>query len=247
MDCGLEVTARGTCWSTEPGPDLSDRHTVDGTGMGYFKSALTGLEPNTKYYVRAYATSSAGTVFGENKSFITKKAFKVIFEANDGGSLLGESSQEMLSGDSSSPVKAIAAEGSFFVGWTGDGGFGTSTDNPLIVSNVTSNMHIVAHFSPIRLQGERITSRGNTLKHDIGEIDISCDAIDAALPLVFKLYRSIDGAGRKLVAQIAASDLADGNHRLLDTRLDSGTRYHYEVEVLNHKGENVGGSEVLIL
>ena len=39
--------------------------------MGNFISTLVGLTPNTTYYVRAYATNSEGTVYGEEASFFT--------------------------------------------------------------------------------------------------------------------------------------------------------------------------------
>ena len=70
-DGGATVTARGICWSTSQNPTLSDSHTTDGTGTGSFTSAMTGLTANTTYYVRAYATNSAGTAYGEQVSFTT--------------------------------------------------------------------------------------------------------------------------------------------------------------------------------
>lgn len=68
---GADVTARGVCWSTTPGPTISDAHTTDETGTGSFTSNLTNLSTNTVYYVKAYATNSAGTSYGEEKRFIT--------------------------------------------------------------------------------------------------------------------------------------------------------------------------------
>ena len=68
---GWAVTERGVCWGVEPNPTPSDNHTVDGEGVGKFISEITGLEPGTKYYVRAYAKNAAGTGFGEEKSFTT--------------------------------------------------------------------------------------------------------------------------------------------------------------------------------
>ncbi len=66
---GATVTARGICWSTSEQPTLSDPHSEDGTGEGTFTSDLTGLNCDTTYYVRAYATNEAGTAFGEQVSF----------------------------------------------------------------------------------------------------------------------------------------------------------------------------------
>jgi len=68
---GAEVTARGVCWSTSQHPTVSDSHTEDSTGTGAFTSSLTGLTPSTTYYVRAYATNSVGTAYGEEVSFTT--------------------------------------------------------------------------------------------------------------------------------------------------------------------------------
>ena len=67
------VTARGVCWSTADNPTIDDSHTVDGGGAGLFTSNVTGLTENTTYYVRAYVTSSAGTAYGETKTFETFK------------------------------------------------------------------------------------------------------------------------------------------------------------------------------
>ena len=71
-DGGLEITARGVCWSTSPNPTLNDSHTADGTGTGSFTSSLTGLSASTTYYVRAYATNSYVTIYGGEQSFTTE-------------------------------------------------------------------------------------------------------------------------------------------------------------------------------
>jgi hypothetical protein len=65
------VTARGIVWNTSINPSLSSflGKTTDGTGTGIYTSALTGLNPSTTYYVKAYATNSLGTGYGEQVSF----------------------------------------------------------------------------------------------------------------------------------------------------------------------------------
>ena len=68
---GDPVNEYGVCWSTSPNPTITDAHTVDGTGLGTFESSITGLSKNTHYYLRAYATNSIGTGYGEEKDFIT--------------------------------------------------------------------------------------------------------------------------------------------------------------------------------
>lgn len=70
-DGGATVTARGVCWSTSPDPTIDDNKTTDGNGTGAFTSQLTNLTHSTTYYIRAYATNSEGTSYGEQKYFST--------------------------------------------------------------------------------------------------------------------------------------------------------------------------------
>ena len=71
-DGGMTVTARGVCWGIAPGPTTAGTHTSNGTGLGSFSSSLTGLTSGKIYYVRAYATNSAGTSYGNELSFTTQ-------------------------------------------------------------------------------------------------------------------------------------------------------------------------------
>jgi hypothetical protein len=69
-DGGLAVESGGVCWSSaNPMPTLWDSKTTDGTGTGSFTSSITGLTAGTNYYVRAYATNSLGTGYGNGISF----------------------------------------------------------------------------------------------------------------------------------------------------------------------------------
>ena len=70
-DGNATVTARGVCWDTLPNPTLDGNHTTDGSGIGAFTSSITGLDRGTTYYVRAYATNSVGTAYGNEVSFTT--------------------------------------------------------------------------------------------------------------------------------------------------------------------------------
>jgi uncharacterized protein (TIGR02145 family) len=70
-DGGATITGRGACWSLSSAPTISDPHTSDGTGPGSFTSQLSGLIPDTPYFVRAWATNSAGTAYGNILSFTT--------------------------------------------------------------------------------------------------------------------------------------------------------------------------------
>lgn len=79
---GASITARGICWRTTSNPTISGSHTNDGTTTGSFSSSMTGLTPNTLYYVRAYATNSAGTAYGNEVSFTTDPVHIPILSTN---------------------------------------------------------------------------------------------------------------------------------------------------------------------
>lgn len=65
----VAITARGVCWATQNTPTLADAKSSDGTGAGEFTSSISGLEADKVYYVRAYATTAAGTAYGKAVSF----------------------------------------------------------------------------------------------------------------------------------------------------------------------------------
>lgn len=72
-DGGAAITGRGVCWSTSVNPTIAlSTKTTDGTGIGAFTSNITGLTANATYYVRAYATNSVGTAYGNEISFTTQ-------------------------------------------------------------------------------------------------------------------------------------------------------------------------------
>jgi uncharacterized protein (TIGR02145 family) len=72
------VVQRGVCYGLNPNPTLSNDFTSNGSGYGSFESSLTSLEPNTTYYFRAYAKSSKGVIYGEQKSFKTYPALSTV-------------------------------------------------------------------------------------------------------------------------------------------------------------------------
>ena len=69
---GVSITQRGVCWSTSSNPTISNSHAnTTGTGTGSYALTMTGLTANTTYYVRAYATNSVGTAYGNERTFTT--------------------------------------------------------------------------------------------------------------------------------------------------------------------------------
>lgn len=80
-DGGSTITARGICWSTNENPTTLSSKTIDGLGSGTFTSNITGLEPNTIYYLRAYSTNSVGTMYGNE---LLVRTYKGIVSDVDG-------------------------------------------------------------------------------------------------------------------------------------------------------------------
>ena len=64
---GAQVTEHGHCWGVKPLPTIADSQTKFGNRLelGDFTSTITGLKPNTTYYVRAYAVNSQGVAYSE--------------------------------------------------------------------------------------------------------------------------------------------------------------------------------------
>jgi hypothetical protein len=99
-DGGAQVVSRGFCWSSSTSfPTINNNSVVYGSGVGSFTSQITGLTFNTVYYIRAFATNSKGTQYGQVLTFKTtigvgdsyqggKVAY--IFELGDPGYISGE-------------------------------------------------------------------------------------------------------------------------------------------------------------
>ncbi|MDA9334560.1 MopE-related protein [Flavobacteriaceae bacterium] len=74
-DGGAEVTERGVVWGTSPNPTINlETKTQNGGGTGNFSSYVYGLSLGVEYYLRAYATNSVGTAYGDEIVFETSYA-----------------------------------------------------------------------------------------------------------------------------------------------------------------------------
>lgn len=72
-DGNAEITVRGVIWDSSSDPTLTKNigFSSNGSGKGEFTHTVTSLAPSCTYYVRAYATNSEGTAYGESKQFQT--------------------------------------------------------------------------------------------------------------------------------------------------------------------------------
>jgi hypothetical protein len=72
---GNYIQAKGIVWNTRSSPTVHlSTKTIDNTYENSFTNLLTGLSPETEYFVRAYATTSMGTTYGQEEIFYTLPA-----------------------------------------------------------------------------------------------------------------------------------------------------------------------------
>lgn len=69
QDGGEPVLSRGVCWNTLPAPTIKEYKTMDGNGTGSFASTISGLKSGTRYFLRAYVSTTVGIAYGNELSF----------------------------------------------------------------------------------------------------------------------------------------------------------------------------------
>ena len=145
-DGGLEVKECGVCWNVSGNPTLDDNHSACDSLTDSFSADMFDLMANTKYYIRAYAVSNAGTGYSSEMSFTTEPLpiFMISVESNDLnlGSVSGGGSYEY---GRTCTVIANAADGCRFVFWSENGNLVSSEASYSFT--VTENKTIVANFT----------------------------------------------------------------------------------------------------
>ena len=148
-DGGGEISARGVVWNKEVNPTLENHSgiTVDGTGSGVFQSNITGLSAGTTYFVRAYATNSAGTAYGNDVMFETFQYFYTLtLNADPQHAGIVTGAGEYQEGEEIS-INAIPNETWKFVEWTGDVSFVDDPDSETATVTMPSvNVILTANF-----------------------------------------------------------------------------------------------------
>ena len=146
-DGGSSVTVRGICWSTSQMPTINDSHVNCGSGTGTFEGEMLHLSENTNYYVRAFATNSVGTSYGEEVSFHTEKpvpiyTIEVFADPSDYGEVNGGGSYPQ---GVECTLTATVHGGCYFTNWTENGEV-ASTD-AIYSFTVTESRTLVANFT----------------------------------------------------------------------------------------------------
>lgn len=83
VDEGIaSVTERGICWSLAESPTVTDNKATVNTSTDTYSAIMSGLTAGTTYYVRAFATNSAGTAYGNSVRFFTRGATVTDIDGN---------------------------------------------------------------------------------------------------------------------------------------------------------------------
>jgi|WetSurMetagenome_2_1015567.scaffolds.fasta_scaffold00376_13 hypothetical protein len=145
-DGGSSVISRGVCWSINQNPTILDNLTDNGTGTGIFTSSLSGILPNTTYYVRAYASNSAGTAYGNEVNF--KSSAVTIGQSFAGGTIfyVDVSGQHGLIASTTNQTSSVwGCSGTSIVGCSATS-IGTGQSNTTAIVNGCSTTGIAARI-----------------------------------------------------------------------------------------------------
>ncbi len=177
---GAPVTAKGICWSLTSGAtiDLSTK-TTDGTGAGSFVSNMTGLSPGSTYFVRSYATNTAGTSYGNELNFTTPPALATIVtapidnitntSASSGGNITNDGGSSITSRGvcwSTSPNPTIEV-GAKTTDGSGAGVFVSSISG--LTVNTTYYVRAYAVSSAGTSYGDQLSFTAGVTPHTVGE------------------------------------------------------------------------------
>ena len=138
------VFAKGICLATHPDPTpMDDDHSENGGGDEGFTAEMTELDQNTTYYVRAYAVTQNGIVYGNEVSFTTIPIWTIEATPNptEGGTITGAGDYEQ---NAVCTLTAIANEGYIFANWTENGEV-VSTDATYTFT-IDASRTLVANF-----------------------------------------------------------------------------------------------------
>jgi hypothetical protein len=139
-DGGSNISSKGVCWNINPNPTIANSKTNDGTGAASFSSTLTGLDSLTTYYVRAYATNSTGTSYGNEVSF------KTTGQVNAPPSVptLGTKTAAMLTSSKATSGGYVSSNGGSAI--TAVGLCWSTNQNPTIANSKTTKFGTIGHY-----------------------------------------------------------------------------------------------------
>jgi hypothetical protein len=141
-DGGSAITAKGVCWSVNPAPTLSNNKTTDGTGSSSYNSNITGLSPLSLYYVRAYATNSVGTTFGNELSFTSTD---LVYPPSSTAPIVATASSVLITSSTASSGGYVSSDGGSAI--LSRGVCWSTTTNPTLANNHTTDGTGLGYFT----------------------------------------------------------------------------------------------------
>ena len=166
-DAGHTVTARGICWSTTSNPTTTNSKTIDGSGTGSFTSLLTVLTASTTYYIRAYATNSAGTAYGNEINFTTLPATTLPAITTTAISLVTQTTAQSGGNITSDGGASITARGVCWSATTGPTTANSKTTEGTGVGSFTSFLTGMAASTIYYLRAYAANSAGTAYGNEI--------------------------------------------------------------------------------
>ena len=247
VDAGsAEVIRRGFCLSLSALPTLADRVVTIKASARLFEGEIANLSPGRQYFLRAYATNRYGTAYGEDIVFTTPAEtteYTVRFNVMTGGSLNGPTLQTVPRGGSCLGVKAEPGEGFFFLEWQESVNGQRRADNPLLVSNVVSDMNWTARLGGILLKLDTLVDRAWVLKRAFPRVICSLSGYNGERPLLCQLWRVREGDSQALLLREEnGASLAGREWVYIDDQALLGHRYRYWLRVVDSSGNILGSS-----
>ena len=143
IDGGSAITAKGVCWSLNINPTLANSFTTDGTGVAPYNSTITGLNPLTTYFVRAYATNGLGTSYGNEISFTTTD----LVDPGPSVPIIGTATSAMISSSTASSGGYVSSDGGSTV--TERGVCWSTSPNPTLANSYSVDGSGLGYFTSI--------------------------------------------------------------------------------------------------
>lgn len=170
-DGGATITERGICWNTTGTPTTSDsKSTVPGT-TGSYSGLMTGLSAGTTYHVRAYATNSQGTSYGDEVTFSSLGPLANVYYS------VGQNTGDLKNG---SPTLTVDSSGNanLGVGQTGNIGVGDYIEygtSPYQYAYISAKSNDNQHWKVVTATGGSVgvgtTMQINAIKHTFSTLE----------------------------------------------------------------------------
>jgi hypothetical protein len=258
---GSAVKARGVCWHTSSPPTLANGHSSDGAGLGPFSSLVSGLSPETTYYVRAYASNQLGTGYGRTLSFTTAAMPVLTITSPMNGATVNE--VVLITATTSSTATAA----NFYID---DQWLGASVRSGDLFSiqwdtrpyaqgahmiRVTAQdqhgqalldeVEVVVMKLGISLSVLRKEDRALTFKIYLAEVAFSVANPGNIAVARYVVQRSVNGGAFASIAELTRSNQSDGSFVYYDKTIGGNARYSYKIVAQDSGGNVLSVSETM--